>query len=144
MIHSRRDFIRQSLALTTGLAIGFSNDSYALLSRKQMTQYELTPFIIIDSDGIVTLVNTNPDMGQGSIQSIPTLIAEELEVDLDMVRIVSSNGDERYGLQVSGGSGSVVRAWEPMRKAGAAAREMLVRAAAQIWRTSPDSCQAAG
>ncbi|MEJ1240021.1 molybdopterin cofactor-binding domain-containing protein [Chryseolinea sp. T2] len=139
---SRRDFIKQSIAVGTSLALGFSRSSYALVKGADLIKAELTPFIIIDNNGLITLINRNPDMGQGSTQAIPTLIAEELEVDLDQVQIINSNGDERYGLQVSGGSGSVVRAWLPMRKAGAAAREMLVQAAAQTWKTSISQCKA--
>lgn len=139
---TRRHFIQRSLAAGASLAIGFAKDSFALIGTPQLVAYELTPFIIIDEKGLITLINRNPEMGQGSMQAIPALIAEELEVGLDQVNIVSSNGDERYGLQVSGGSGSVVRAWEPMRKAGAAAREMLIRAAAQIWNTSIEHCRA--
>ncbi|MGC3946869.1 MAG: molybdopterin-dependent oxidoreductase [Chryseolinea sp.] len=139
---TRRDFIKQSIVAGAGLALGFSGSSYALVKGEDLVRAELSPFIIIGSDGLITLINRNPDMGQGSTQAIPTLIAEELEVDLDQVQIINSNGDEKYGLQVSGGSGSVVRAWEPMRKAGAAAREMLVQAAAQTWKTSISLCKA--
>jgi len=102
---------------------------------------KFTPFILIDTSGTITLVNTTPDMGQGT-QSIPTLLAEELEVDLEQVKIIQSNGDAKYGLQIAGGSGGVVRAWEPLRKAGAAAREMLIKAAAQTWNTAIENCKA--
>jgi len=71
-MNSRRDFIKQSLALTAGFAIGFSNDASALLGRGQLTKYELTPFIIIGNDGMITLINNSPDMGQGSMMGVPT------------------------------------------------------------------------
>jgi isoquinoline 1-oxidoreductase beta subunit len=141
--NSRRDFLKQSLVLSSGLAIGFLPGSpHQLLNSAQLEKHELTPFILIDKNGTITIININPDMGQGSTQAIPTLIAEELEVDLEQVTIIQSNGDARYGLQVSGGSGSVVRAWEPLRKAGAAAREMLIKAAAQTWNTPIENCRA--
>jgi isoquinoline 1-oxidoreductase beta subunit len=140
---SRRDFLKQSWVLGSGLAIGFSPvAANTLVGRAELEKFELTPFIIICSDGKITLVNNSPDMGQGSIQALPILIAEELEVDLQQVNIIQSNGDARYGSQISGGSGGVVRAWEPLRKAGAAAREMLISAAAQTWNTSIENCKA--
>ena len=141
--NSRRDFLKQSLVLSSGLVIGFSpGNAYPLLNQNALEKHELTPFIIIDTNGNITLVNTSPDMGQGSTQALPTLLAEELEVDLDQVKIIQSDGNGRYGPQISGGSGSVVRAWEPLRKAGAAAREMLIKAAAQRWRTTIENCKA--
>jgi isoquinoline 1-oxidoreductase beta subunit len=109
--NSRRVFLKQSWLIGSGLAIGFSPvAATTLIGRTELEKYELTPFIIIGTDGIITLVNKNPDMGQGSMQAIPTLIAEELEVDLEQVKIIQSNGDAKYGLQISGGSGGVVRA----------------------------------
>jgi isoquinoline 1-oxidoreductase beta subunit len=141
--NSRRVFLKQSWLIGSGLAIGFSPvAATTLIGRTELEKYELTPFIIIGTDGIITLVNKNPDMGQGSMQAIPTLIAEELEVDLEQVKIIQSNGDAKYGLQISGGSGGVVRAWEPLRKAGAAARQMLISAAAQTWNTPVENCRA--
>lgn len=143
--NSRRDFLKQSLTLSSGLMIGFApGNAFELLNNNALEEYEITPFITIDGNGLITLVNTCPDMGQGSIQAIPTLIAEELEVDLDQVKIIPSDGNNRYGVQISGGSGSVARGWEPLRKAGAAAREMLIKAAAQQWKISVDNCKAEG
>jgi isoquinoline 1-oxidoreductase subunit beta len=141
---SRRTFLKQSGLVGTGLIIGFSLDKADKLfaSPKTYAEHELTPFIRIDNKGIVTLVNTNPDMGQGSTQAIPTLIAEELEVTLDQVKIIPSDGQNKYGSQISGGSGSVRRGWEPLRKAGAAAREMLVKAAAATWKAPLAECYA--
>src|SRR5687767_5780163 len=100
--NSRRDFLKQSLTLSSGLMIGFSSgNAFALLSNDALQEHEITPFITIDSNGLITLINPNPDMGQGSIQAVPTLIAEELEVDLEDVRIIPSNGDGKYGSQIS-------------------------------------------
>jgi isoquinoline 1-oxidoreductase beta subunit len=140
--NSRRDFLKQSLALSSGLMIGFSPGHAGKLRNTASGQHEITSFIRIDTNGLITLVNPSPDMGQGSAQAIPTLIAEELEVDLDQVKIISSDGDAKYGTQISGGSGSVVRAWEPLRRAGAAAREMLIKAAAERWKTGIENCKA--
>jgi isoquinoline 1-oxidoreductase beta subunit len=140
--NSRRDFLKQSMSLGFGLSIGFSSGNTFALLNPALEASEITPFITIHSNGLITLVNPSPDMGQGSMQALPTLIAEELEVDLDQVTVIPSNGDVKYGSQISGGSGSVVRAWEPLRKAGAAAREMLIKAAAQRWKISTENCRA--
>ncbi|MBA4058169.1 MAG: xanthine dehydrogenase family protein molybdopterin-binding subunit, partial [Marivirga sp.] len=142
--NSRRTFLKQSGLVGTGLIIGFSFDKADKLfaSPRPYAEHELTPFIRIDNNGVVTLVNTNPDMGQGSMQAIPTLIAEELEVTLDQVKIIPSDGQSKYGSQISGGSGSVRRGWEPLRKAGAAAKEMLIKAASTKWKTPITECYA--
>lgn len=141
---SRRDFLKQAGFGGAGLAIGFSLDNYTgLFSGKDLAlQHELTPFILINKKGEITLVNPNPDMGQGSTQAVPALIAEELEVSLEKVKIIQSDGNNRYGVQISGGSGSIRRGWEPLRKAGAAAKEMLVKAASQKWNTPVEECLA--
>jgi Molybdopterin-binding domain of aldehyde dehydrogenase len=87
-------------------------------------------------------------MGQGIYTSLSMLIAEELEVDLDQVRIEHAPPDKKLytnpllGLQATGGSTSVRAAWEPLRRAGATARSMLVSAAAETWNVNTNSCQA--
>lgn len=146
---SRRNFLKQSGLLGAGLAIGFSLDKAGslfgvndLFEKAPALALELTPFILIDTQGTITLINPNPDMGQGSTQAIPLLIAEELEVSLSQVKIIQSDGSAKYGVQISGGSGSVRRAWEPLRKAGAAARQMLIKAASQRWQIAPEQCYA--
>jgi isoquinoline 1-oxidoreductase subunit beta len=103
---------------------------------------EINPFIIIDTAGKITLINPRPDMGQGSFQAVPTLIAEELEVSLNQVEILQSDGQKKYGNQLSGGSSSISTSWQPLRKAGAAAREMLTKAAAQRWKVAEADCYA--
>ncbi|MFN4147913.1 MAG: molybdopterin cofactor-binding domain-containing protein, partial [Runella sp.] len=103
---------------------------------------EINPFIVIEPTGKIILINPRPDMGQGSTQAVPSLLAEELEVRLDQVTIWQSDGKNKYGDQTSGGSSSVRALWNPIRKAGAAAREMLVKAAAQRWKVSETECYA--
>jgi isoquinoline 1-oxidoreductase beta subunit len=79
-------------------------------------------------------------MGQGSTQAVPSLLAEELEVSLEKVLIVQSDGMGKYGSQTSGGSSSVRELWMPIRKAGAAAREMLTSTAAKKWNVPVTEC----
>ncbi|MBN3802269.1 xanthine dehydrogenase family protein molybdopterin-binding subunit [Paraburkholderia sp. Ac-20336] len=105
-------------------------------------------FIQIDTAGKVTLVMPKVEMGQGVYTSIPMLIAEELEVPLDAVTLDHAPpneklfGDPLLGGQLTGGSTSIRFAWEPMRRAGATARVMLVNAAARQWQVDPASCHA--
>src|SRR5262245_47065127 len=106
-------------------------------------------YICIDADGRVTMTFGYIEMGQGTFTSIPMLIAEELEVPLSAVRVAHAPADERNygnpvlgGIQGTGNSNAVRGAWEPMRRAGAAARIMLVQAAAQGWKVDAASCRA--
>lgn len=102
----------------------------------------------IGADGVVTLVMPRVEMGQGTYTSLPMLIAEELEVDLAQVRLEHAPANDKLyalpgaGVQITGGSNSVRTAWLPMRQAGAAARMMLVSAAAQGWGVDPAACTA--
>ena len=86
-------------------------------------------------------------MGQGVYTSLPMLIAEELEVDLDKIGIEDAPPDKAYadsimGFQATGGSTSVRGSWKPLREAGAAARMMLISAAAETWKVTPGECRA--
>jgi isoquinoline 1-oxidoreductase beta subunit len=110
--------------------------------------FEPNAFIQIDATGKVTLVIPKVEMGQGIYTSIPMLIAEELEVPLDSVVIDHAPPNEKLfkdpllGGQLTGGSTSIRYAWEPMRKAGATARTLLISAAAQQWQVEPATCHA--
>jgi isoquinoline 1-oxidoreductase beta subunit len=105
-------------------------------------------FIRIGLDGAVTLVVPKVEMGQGIYTAIPMLIAEELEVPLESVRIAHAPPnhalfkDPLLASQMTGGSTSIRYAWEPMRRAGAVARTLLVRAAAARWKVDPAACHA--
>lgn len=106
-------------------------------------------FIRIDHDGAVTLTMHKVEMGQGTYTAMPMLLAEELEVGLDQVRLEHAPADDAryaeplFGVQETGGSTSVRGNWEPLRRAGAVARTMLVTAAAQVWKVDPATCRAA-
>ena len=88
------------------------------------------------------------EMGQGTYTSMSMLLAEELEVDLSQVRLEHAPPDDAlyaepfFGVQETGGSTSVRGNWEPLRRAGATARSMLITAAAQTWKVEPQSCRA--
>ncbi|SAL67743.1 xanthine dehydrogenase family protein molybdopterin-binding subunit [Caballeronia telluris] len=110
--------------------------------------FQPNAFVQIDRAGKVTLVIPKVEMGQGVYTSIPMLIAEELEVPLDSVTVAHAPPNEALfadpllGGQLTGGSTSIRYAWEPMRRAGATARVLLVTAAAQQWQVDPAACHA--
>jgi isoquinoline 1-oxidoreductase subunit beta len=143
--HNRREFLKLGSLSGLGLVLGvssFAKNAAPVLLSAEAIQLEINPFIIIDNLGNITLVNPRPDMGQGSTQAVPSLLAEELEVSLEKVKLIQSDGKSKYGDQTSGGSSSVRGLWEPLRKAGAAAREMLTEVAAKRWGVSVDQCYA--
>src|SRR5580692_7480543 len=105
-------------------------------------------FIRIGTDGQVVLTMPYVEMGQGTYTSIPMLIAEELEVSLNQVRLEHAPPNEKLyanpllGVQATGNSNAMRGAWKPLREAGATARTMLVAAAAKRWGVDPKSCHA--
>jgi isoquinoline 1-oxidoreductase beta subunit len=106
-------------------------------------------FVRIGGDGQIVLTMPYVEMGQGTYTSIPMLVAEELEVGLDQVRLRHAPPDEKLyanpllGVQATGNSNAIRGAWQPLRQAGAVARTMLVAAAAKRWNVDPATCRAA-
>src|SRR5262249_53165346 len=105
-------------------------------------------FIRIGTDGQTVLTMPYVEMGQGTYTSVPMLIAEELDVSLKQVRLEHAPPNEKLyanpllGVQATGNSNAMRGAWKPMREAGAAARVMLVSAAAKRWGVDASSCRA--
>ena len=133
---SRREFLKVASAAGAFLAIGFSPSGRlfaatlgAVSEGSAGGETELNNFILITPDNKITLFNPRPEMGQGTWQSMPALIAEELEVSLDEVDIRMTGGAKRHGPQGVGNSASVRESWIPLRQVGATAREMLTNAA---------------
>ena len=155
----RRDFLRVGLGAGGALFVVFGIPSIAQhvdlpasepdVADAAGMSFSPNAFIRIDRNGKVTLVMSQVEMGQGTYTSMPMLIAEELEVDLPQVRVEHAPPDDKLysnslvGFQMTGGSTSVQAFWEPLRRAGATARTMLVMAAAQVWSVEPGSCRAA-
>lgn len=145
---SRRVFLKASAAVGGGLLISFALPG--LMRGVQAAEGAFAPnaYVRIDREGRIFLTIQPVEMGQGTYTSMPALIAEELEVGLDQVIIEHAPADDqRYanpmlGFQVTGGSTSVPANWTPLREAGAAARILLVAAAAQQWGVAADSCKA--
>jgi isoquinoline 1-oxidoreductase beta subunit len=97
-------------------------------------------YVGVETDGTVYIVAHRSEMGTSSRTSVPLILADELDADWNRVKIEQALGDPRYGSQDTDGSKSVREFFHPMREAGATARLMLVRAAAQQWGVSPDEC----
>ena len=143
---SRRTFLQASAAATGGLMLSFYLPGAHAAAAT--TAFKPNAFIILTPDGRVAMVMPYVEMGQGTYTSVPILLAEEMDVDLDKVSWQHAPADPAYrhglfGFQLTGGSASIRGAWKPMREAGAAARIMLVQAAAEQWKVSADTCKAA-
>ena len=146
---SRRSFLSASVAAGGGLLLSVTvpkviGDAEAA----EANTFAPGAFIRIDRSGQVTLIIPQVEMGQGTYTSMAMLIAEELEVELKQVHIEHAPPDDELygnpllGFQVTGGSTSVRAFWEPLRRAGATARSMLVSAAAETWQVGEGSCRA--
>jgi isoquinoline 1-oxidoreductase beta subunit len=155
---SRREFLA-GLGLTTGLALGVFASSVqgaepsgragpgpAPASQEHALGTDsLSPNVLVHvaPDGEVTIVCHRSEMGQGVRSSIPILIADELGATLERVVVRQADGDPRFGDQNTDGSSSIRKFYDDLRRAGAAARQMLIAAAAKRWKVEPESCVAA-
>jgi isoquinoline 1-oxidoreductase subunit beta len=140
---SRRSFLHVSALSSGGMMLGmYAGAPKALAQSRQQPPFEPKAFIKIASDGTVTLVSRNPEIGQGIKTMLPMLIAEELEVDWKKVKVEQAGLDAKYGLQSTGGSRAASNNWIPMRQVGAAGREMLIAAAAKKWGVPESECYA--
>jgi isoquinoline 1-oxidoreductase beta subunit len=133
---SRRNFLRVSALAGGGMLIAVHLDSVADALAQGFRPVALSPnsFIKITPDGTITIIAKNPEVGQGVKTSMVQLIAEELDVDWNAIRIEQADVDmQKYGPQNAGGSTATPTNWEPLRRVGAAGRHMMIGAAAQTW-----------
>jgi len=139
----RRAFLRASLLAGGGLALNLSIPLPAMAAesgKAGTSDPRLSAFVSIAPNGIVTIVGKNPEIGQGIKTMLPMLVAEELDADWDKVVIEQADANAAlYGAQIAGGSFATPTNWLPMRQAGAAARQMLVQAAATRLGVEPAS-----
>ncbi|MGF6226949.1 isoquinoline 1-oxidoreductase beta subunit [Inquilinus ginsengisoli] len=133
----RRAFLKASLLVGGGLLIDAALPLAAAAAGGDGT---LGAFIVIAPDGRVTITGKNPEIGQGIKTSLPMIIADELDVDWDQVTVTQAMVNEAaYGPQTAGGSRATPANWMPLRQVGAAARALLVDAAAKRWGVPADS-----
>ncbi len=142
---NRRSFLQVTALAGGGFMLGLYAKAPALAQAKLTAENALLPsdFISIASNGIVTITARNPETGQHSLNMLPMLIADELDVEWQAVKIVRLNADNKYGIQFTGGSTATPNNWEPMRQVGGAARQMLITAAAQTWGVAASECATA-
>ncbi len=136
----RRTFLRVSGSAAGVLAVGVFVDDASPTIAPPPESATLAAFVEIDTNGVVTIVAKNPEIGSGMKTSLPMLVAEELDVDWSSVRVRQADLAAQYGDQFTGGSTGVWENWQPLRKAGATARHLLVAAAAQRWGVDVSGC----
>lgn len=145
---SRRVLLFGGSALALGVMFDGAVARASAMGAATSVPFQPNAFICIDADETVTLTMARVEMGQGIYTALSMLIAEELEISFDRVRLAHAPPDAVHfgnpragGAQITGGSNSVQGAWEPMRRAGATARMMLVEAAAREWGVMASECQ---
>src|SRR5881398_301208 len=143
---SRRDFLETTAAAGAGLVIGFHLPAGGRFAAAAAAPFAPNAWLRISPDNSVLIVVDPSEMGQGLTTALPMLLAEELDADWTKVKIEFAPADKAYtnpifGMQGTGGSTSVRAAYTPLRKAGAAAREMLVAAACQTWAVDRVDCR---
>ncbi|HEY8733918.1 MAG TPA: molybdopterin cofactor-binding domain-containing protein, partial [Puia sp.] len=146
---SRRKFLRTTGLTGTALFLGFyfpaSAKAGKIISGAGLDniEVEMNAWIIIDTAGKVTVVDHRAEMGQGSYQSVPQIVAEELEVDINDIHIIFAQGNkDKYGSQITGGSSTIRGSYKNLLNLGASAREMLIQAAATKWAVPVSECYA--
>jgi isoquinoline 1-oxidoreductase subunit beta len=138
---SRREFVAAGVAAGAGLVVGF----YLPHGKKSGDRtFSPNAYLRITPENRITIVVARSEMGQGVRTALPMILAEELEADWKQIDIEQAGASTLYGDQTTGGSASIRTTWDPMRKAGAAAREMLISAAALTWGVPRSGCAAQG
>jgi isoquinoline 1-oxidoreductase beta subunit len=142
--HSRRGFLKAGSALTIGFSLPLA--ASRVLAATPGTTFAPNAWLRISPDNKVKVICGSAEMGQGVLTAIPMLVAEELDADWSLVSVEQAPVDQAYanpmfGMQATGGSTTVRAHWEPLRQAGAAARQMLVTAAATQWKVPANECR---
>ncbi|WP_024507954.1 molybdopterin cofactor-binding domain-containing protein [Bradyrhizobium sp. ARR65] len=139
---SRREFVGGAAGLVLGFSIGFREFPAVAAEAHAGAAFEPNVYLTIDPSGDVTIVAHRSEMGTGIKTGLPMVLADELGADWTRVKIVQAQGDPKYGDQNTDGSRSTRQFYEPMRIAGASARQMLEAAAAHVWSVNANDCQA--
>src|SRR5674476_210012 len=145
--NSRREFLKLTSLTGGGLLLGFSwfgaeAETPVVINKLPLAANKgFNSYLSISTDGIVTILSPNPELGQNIMTSFPMIVAEELDADWTKVKVVQAPLDtEKFDRQLTGGSGAIPHSWKRLRNAGASARYLLVAAAANRWNVEPASC----
>jgi isoquinoline 1-oxidoreductase beta subunit len=141
---SRRNFIKTASVSAGGFMLGLNlpipNEALAQVSGHLSANFNPNAFIHITNNGDTFIYCGRSEMGQGISTALTSAVADELEADWQRVTVKQADGDEKYGPQATGGSASIRTMFTPMREAGAAAKEMLIFAAAKVWQVATSDC----
>jgi isoquinoline 1-oxidoreductase subunit beta len=138
---SRREFLKATGMTAGGLVMGVTLPM-SLHAEEDKAGFHPQVFIHIADNGDTTLYCGRAEMGQGVSTALPAAVADELEADWSRVKVLQGDGDKKYGSQATSGSRSINEFFMPMRTAGAAMREMLIKAASQSWGVAESDCYA--
>ena len=134
---TRREFLQISATTAASLVIGFH---FPAANRRHAASFKPNAWLEIQPDGVVNIWTGRSEMGQGVRTAMPMIVAEELDADWQTVHVIQADANPAYGDQMTVGSRSTQSGWDPLRHAGAAAREMLISAAALTWGVPPAEC----
>jgi isoquinoline 1-oxidoreductase beta subunit len=140
---NRRSFLQMSALAGGGLALGVYDLPFASAQGPARVELSALAFIRIANDGTITLIAKCPEIGQGVKTMLPMMIAEELDADWTKVRVEQADLDDKYGGQSDGGSTTTPTNYLPMRRIGAACRQMLISVAAKRWGVGEAECTTA-
>lgn len=142
MITSRRAFLKTAALGSASLIVAFDEEQLFGAEKVVSGQFKPNGWVAIGSDGTVTLTIGKSEMGQGVRTSLAMILADELEADWSHIKLVQASPGPDFKRLGTGGSFSLAGSWQMLREAAAAARQMLIRAAAARWKVDPSSCSA--
>lgn len=137
---SRREFLKVTGAAGTGLVLGLHLEAKPTPGEAAKSEFKPNAFLALRPDGTVRITVPKTEMGQGVRTALPMALAEELDLDWSRIEVVNANPGPEFKSMQTGGSTSVSSTWTPLRKAGAAARQMLMAAAAAHWKVDAQAC----
>ena len=129
---SRRDFLKVTSLTGGGLVLGFSwfgsDAAPVIVNSDAVANLNFNSYLSIATDGTITILSPNPELGQNVMTSFPMIVAEELDADWSKVKVLQAPLDKKFDRQSTGGSGAIPHSWKRLRTAGATARYLLIAA----------------